>query len=105
MKQLLLRCTALVVPFVSGCGPMDDTALDVSADGGCSDTWSGYGQTFFSGTCAGSCHGAKYTSQAKVQGARSAITSEISRGRMPTDQALSAQERSRVLAYLSCGAP
>lgn len=91
------------------CGPLDDTPGSstgtISTDGGCSDTWSGYGSSFFSTSCAGGCHGGQYANQSSVKAAQSRISSEISSGRMPQGGSLSASSKSRILTYLSCGVP
>ncbi|MFZ5442544.1 MAG: hypothetical protein ACOZQL_21215 [Myxococcota bacterium] len=109
----------LLLLFVSACGGIDDTLDDGGAGGGspatggggggssaCTDTWSGYGATFFSATCS-TCHHhtGQYATQASVQAALSSIRSEISSGKMPEGMSLSTSERARILAYLGCGAP
>jgi hypothetical protein len=72
----------------------------------CTDTWSSYGQAFFASTCD-SCHqhSSEFSTQAAVQGSRSRIESVISSGAMPQGTSLSSTEKTRILAYLACGAP
>ena len=66
----------------------------------CTDTWSSFGQAFFSQNCS-QCHG-QFSSQSGVQASEAAIASRISGGSMPPS-GLSASARSEVLSYLSCG--
>lgn len=81
-----------------GCGGTDSTS-----DAGplsCTDTWATYAQGFFADNCE-RCHG--QFSQASVSATRSSISSQLSSGRMPTDRSLSANERTRILTWLTCG--
>lgn len=98
------RIFLLLIPLfpLCACGPVDDTTPFVS-DGGCTDTWNGYGQSFFSGSCV-SCHQA-YSSHQTVQSASSQLASTISSGKMPKNSALTSSEKSRAIIYLRCGAP
>jgi hypothetical protein len=99
-----------VVVFLSACGGVDETLTDGgSSTGGlgsasCTDSWSGYGATFFASRCA-SCHhhAGQFTTAASVRSAL--VEADISNGSMPQGAALSAAEKARVLAYLGCGAP
>ena len=90
---------AALLPFACG---TDLSATTVSDGGSCSDTWSGYAQSFFSTRCA-SCH-SQFGTQASVQSYASAINSEISTGRMPQGSSLSSSEKTRILDWLVCGA-
>jgi cytochrome c553 len=98
LSKLALLLAALL-PFACG---TDLTTSTVSDGGSCSDTWSGYAQSFFSTRCA-SCHG-QFGSQASVLSYASAINSEISSGRMPEGSSLSSSEKTRILDWLVCGA-
>lgn len=94
MKRWLV-CAVLAL----GCGGTDSTA-----DAGpliCTDTWANYAQAFFADNCE-RCHG--QFSQSSVNATRGSISSQLSAGRMPTDRNLSANERTRILNWLSCGA-
>jgi hypothetical protein len=67
------------------------------------DTWSNFGEAFFSSTCAG-CHGT-LADHGSVSGLTRALASAISSGAMPQGDRLAAADKTRVLAYLACGAP
>lgn len=70
------------------------------------DTWSTYGQGFFSTHCTTwHEHSTDFATQGSVINQLERIESEISSGRMPEDTVLSSTEKARVLAWLSCGAP
>jgi len=112
MRRLPLL--ALLALFPLACGPLDTTpgttGGGVGAAGGGSgssscttdpDTWSSFGDAFFSSECAG-CH---VFSHAAVQAGHGAIASAISRGSMPQGGVLDDTLRRQVLAYLACGAP
>ena len=77
-----------------------------TATGDCADTWTDYGSAFITTNCR-SCHQhtSQFSTQASVQASAQQLSSEISSGKMPEGIALSATERARVLAWLSCGAP
>jgi hypothetical protein len=94
-------CVSLVVGAL-GCGT--DTS---GGDGGtCADTWAGYGQAFFTSTCA-SCHTHNHsslTSQATVQAEAATLESYISSGTMPQGASLTGAEKTRIANYLNCGA-
>jgi hypothetical protein len=70
------------------------------------DTYANYGQSFISTSCR-SCHqhSSQFGTQAAVVSSLSSIEAQINSGRMPQGLSLSATERSRVLGWLSCGAP
>jgi hypothetical protein len=107
MKQLILL-VALVGLY--GCGPLDgagSSSTAITSDGGCSDTWSSYGQSFFPTNCAGSgCHHSfSPSSHSDVQNNAGTLSWYISGGSMPRGRSLSSSERTRVLTYLACGAP
>ncbi len=67
------------------------------------DTWGNYAATAFSNNCV-YCHNwaGSYSS---VKADASACSSRISSGNMPQDHALSADDKSRLLKWLSCGLP
>lgn len=114
-RFLLLGCLALA----SACGGIDDsgaattsgTAGTTTGTGGgtatstCADTWASYGASFFSTNCR-SCHThtADFATQSSVQTQASRISAVINSGSMPEGSTLSATDKARVLAYLSCGA-
>lgn len=103
MKRLALF-VLLTLPLA--CGPLDDTVGSTTgASTSCTstETWASYGQGFMAANCT-RCHG-QYASQSTVQASKNAISTEISLGRMPQGFALSSTERSRVIAWLACGAP
>ncbi len=70
------------------------------------DTWSNYAGGFFDNYCA-QCHSGEYDSNnyQNVSANESRIASYISSGRMPQGTRLSSSEKSRILKWLSCGAP
>ena len=105
MHRTLLVASWLVL-FFTGCGAVDTTVASGVDAATCTDTWSGYGESFFSSTCS-SCHehGNDFTSQLAVQADRSQIRSQISSGRMPEGTTLSSTAKARILLYLDCGAP
>jgi hypothetical protein len=72
----------------------------------CSDTWSGYGATFFATYCS-ACHhhSGQFSSAAAVQGELAFVTQEIQYRYMPQGYVLPSAEQARILAYLNCGAP
>lgn len=91
----------LALALLSGCGTA--TSTDCST---LTDTWSTYGQGFFSAHCT-TCHEhtSDFATQSSVVNQLDRIEAELSSGDMPEDTTLSATEKSRVLAWLSCGAP
>jgi hypothetical protein len=101
MRKLRLTALLLMLALSFSCGS-STTDIPASDGGVCSDTWSSYGQLFFSQYCS-ECH-TQYGSQSTVLASASAISSQISSGRMPQSGSLSAAEKARVLAWLSCGA-
>lgn len=70
------------------------------------DTWSSYGENFFATNCI-TCHEhtSDFGTQSAVVSRLDEIEQQISSGQMPEDTTLSSTEKSRVLAWLSCGAP
>lgn len=98
----------LLLLSITSCGVgLDDGASSTTAlsiDGGaCTDTWSSFGQSFFSGSCAG-CH-SSFGNHSVVQGSIGSFESVISSGTMPRGSSLTSAQRQQVLAYLACGAP
>lgn len=83
-----------------GCG---GTTVDCSTN---IDTYASYGQTFMDSQCR-TCHqhASQYGTQAAVQASLTKIEAEISSGKMPEGTTLSSAEKTRVLGWLSCGAP
>ncbi len=101
-----LRLIVLLTVTNCGAGYDDGTSSTtaLSIDGGaCTDTWSSFGQSFFSSTCAG-CHGS-YATHSVVQASASQFEQVISSGSMPRNASLTSAQRTQVLAYLACGAP
>jgi mono/diheme cytochrome c family protein len=103
------RTLFLVVFLTAACGVDDTTSTTSSITADCAsntDTWSTYGQAFFTTNCR-SCHQhtSQFGTQAAVTASLSSIKSEISSGKMPEGTTLSATDKARILAYLSCGAP
>jgi hypothetical protein len=70
------------------------------------DTWASYGSGFFASNCTTGCHNHRedMTRQSGVQAGASTISGKISGGSMPPG-GLSGTEKTRILKYLSCGAP
>jgi len=108
----MMRLTVLLVGvlFLSGCGGLEDPnglppGGGTGGDGGsCGDTWASYGSGFFNSYCA-HCHFSQFGTVANVRASSSSISSDISSGRMPRGSGLSSTDRTRILAYLGCGAP
>lgn len=98
MNRTLLFLVALAL---AGCG--GTSSVDCSTN---PDTYASYGQTFIDSQCR-TCHqhSSQYGTQAAVQASLTRIESEISSGKMPEGTTLSTAEKSRVLAWLGCGAP
>lgn len=96
---MLLAVLLLAVP---ACGT-SSTTVDCST---VTDTYASYGQSFFTTNCR-TCHEhtSQFGTQAAVLASLNSIESEISSGGMPEGTALSATEKTRVLNWLSCGAP
>lgn len=69
----------------------------------CADTWANYGSDFFNTWCVG-CH-SSLSRQNVVQYNATTIRSVIASGYMPQGGGLSSAERTRIEAYLDCGAP
>ncbi len=67
----------------------------------CADTWASFGSSFFAARC-NSCHAFTHSS---VRGDRTRISQQISSGRMPRGSSLTTAQRTRILEYLTCGAP
>ena len=88
-------CVIAAAVSGSGTGSVACTALG--------DTWTNFGQTFFTTNCGGACHpwASSYTGVSErttqAQGA-------IAAGVMPPT-GLSASDRQRAIDYLACGAP
>lgn len=77
-------------------------------DGGlCTDTWEGYGQTFFATNCTG-CHvhdHSNFVTQSVVQAENDLITTRVASGVMPQGATLPEEEKQRLLLFMACGAP
>lgn len=67
----------------------------------CADTWANFGQGFFASRC-NSCHAFTHTN---IRGDLTRVSQQISSGRMPRGSSLTTAQRTRILAYLTCGAP
>lgn len=92
--------TSLALLALAGCG---GTTVDCSTN---VDTYANYGQTFIDSQCR-TCHqhASQYGTQAAVQASLTKLEAEISSGKMPEGTTLSSAEKTRVLGWLSCGAP
>jgi hypothetical protein len=100
MKRLVITGVLL-----AACG--GTTGSSTTADcATVTDTYASYGQAFFTTSCR-TCHEHtnQFGTQAAVLASLTSIESEISSGKMPEGTSLSASEKARVLAWLSCGAP
>ncbi len=112
-------CGAVAIALLSSCGgvvSVDDAGAEVGHDAGpggggssCTpDTWANYGLAFFTSNCA-SCHSYNHASlknQSYVQLDHVGITSRVSSGNMPQGGAgLSQADRTRLVKYVTCGAP
>lgn len=99
MKRLVLTGVLL-----AACGGSTTSSTADCSTG--TDTWANYGQAFFTTTCR-TCHEHtnQFGTQAAVLASLNSIESEISSGKMPEGTTLSASDKARVLAWLSCGAP
>ena len=109
------RTPALLALLVlAACGGAIDSGPDGSGGGSSAtgggdgqscasgaDTWATFGAGFFGAQC-GACH---HFTHPDVQEQREVIAGAISTSWMPQDRALAPGARTRVLAYLACGAP
>ncbi len=95
--------TFIVVVLFSSASCTGSTTTDCST---VTDTWSSYGENFFANNCI-TCHEhtSDFATQSAVVSRLDEIEQQISSGQMPEDTTLSSTEKSRVLAWLSCGAP
>lgn len=101
----------MLVMFAAGCGPMDatnSTTTTTTTTTTCTstDTYADYGAAFLAANCR-TCHQhvADFSTQAEVALSAATMRAQISTGRMPEGVALSGAEKTRVLAWLACGAP
>jgi hypothetical protein len=103
MKSWLLLFVWIAAVGCSGGG--DDCANNAGDAGppACgTDTWTTFGENFFSDHCS-ECHGG--FDQPTIQASAAMYSSAISSGAMPRDGNLSSCDRERAVAYLNCGAP
>jgi Cys-rich repeat protein len=74
------------------------------------DTWGSFAQSFLVTNCTG-CHthsfdtGGGNLDYPTVAQEQSSLSGQISTGRMPPGRGLSSSDKSRILAWLNCGAP
>jgi len=108
------RCMSIVdssnTVVGQNCVPNSGLTCSTGGTGGgsgssCADTWAGgWPPQFFNANCSG-CHSSEFSSLATVQYKASSISARISSGNMPQNRSLSSGDRTRILAWLSCGAP
>ena len=92
----------LVAGLVTALGGCNGTSAGTCSSTA-TDTWSNYGQSFFSTNCT-RCH-SQFGSQSNVVNEVSAIEQAISNGNMPEGGSLGSEDKTRILNYLACGAP
>jgi len=103
--------TILAASALAGCSGGNGASVgstanpDAGTDGGYNDGWDGQTniEAIFEASCSG-CHGTGWASCWNVQASNQEVASAVSSGAMPRGSALSASDKSTLLAWLSAGA-
>ena len=95
----LCACPQEPTPVVGAMLPLND----LGDAGRCSETWSGFAQSFFVRSCSG-CHSNLFSKLQVVAARADLIQQHLAQGTMPP-RGLHSLERQRILGWFSCGMP